>query len=768
MTTNILSYLEDSAHKFADKTAIADDKNSLTFSQWNRYSRNIGTAIINASGGAVRKPVLVFVDRRIEGLVGFMGVTRSGNFYVPIDCKMPDQRVKLIADVLDPIAAITVTTKDEKTLDLIDFKGTRFCYEDVINTHADDDKLAEIRGQMIDTDPVYSIFTSGSTGVPKGVVIAQRGMVDLAEWLVNTFNFTSEDALGNQTPFYFDGSVKDICICLKSGATLNVIGKKYFTFPKTLIPFLNDRKITSCLWATSAIVLVGNSDILSVALPKHLRIVTFAGEAMPAKQLKVWMNKLPDTTFVNLYGPTEITVDCTYYVVDREFGDDEFIPIGKHCDNKQVLVLNDDNQLVDVGEPGELCVRGTGVALGYYNNPEKTKEAFVQNPLNSFYEDKIYRTGDIVKYNGRGELEFVSRKDFQIKHKGNRIEMGEIEVAVNSIPEVTNAVCVFDQPNDKIVLYYTTVDGQELDIINLVKDKIPVYMFPEVVNMLKTMPYNMNGKIDRIELKKVYEGKLKETKKSISNIGLTLTTGKEEIESLINDFSASKHKWQNYFGIDLTDTEAAYGGDNLFLKKQYNGFCRIYIMANGESILTDYLSILPCNHIINIPSRVGIDIWTPILEKNKFRQIATYSRYVYSNYRKGNDKNLVFATVEDLEHINNELHHFFSPLTGHLPNIEELLKMIEEKRIVVNRNTEGKVEGALCYQIKGKKAELPFWFDRSGDGLSLLFNVFYLCHCAEVRQIVFWVNDENINTISIHKMLGAKADGLVDYIFNKE
>lgn len=505
MTTNILTYLESSATKWADKVAIADDKNSLTFAQWNQYSRNIGTAISKASDKTYRKPVLVFVDRRIEGLVGFMGVTQSGNFYVPIDCKMPDQRVKLISDVLNPIAAITVTAADERTLDLIDFQGVRFKYENVVQNEADDVLLKEIREQMIDTDPVYSIFTSGSTGVPKGVVIAQRGMVDLAEWLVNTFHFTENDALGNQTPFYFDGSVKDICICLKSGATLNIIGKKYFTFPKLIIPFLNDRKITAILWATSAIVLIGNSDILSVNLPEHLRLVTFAGEAMPAKQLKVWMNKLPDVKFVNLYGPTEITVDCTYYEVNRQFGDDEFIPIGNACQNKGILVFNDDNQLVKVGETGELCVRGTGVALGYYNNKEKTQEVFVQNPLHDLYEDKIYRTGDIVKYNELGEIEFVSRKDFQIKHKGNRIEMGEIEVAINSIPNITNAACIFDQQNDKIVLYYTTADNQEMDIINLVKDKIPVYMFPEVINHLKVMPYNMNGKIDRIELKKMYE-----------------------------------------------------------------------------------------------------------------------------------------------------------------------------------------------------------------------------------------------------------------------
>lgn len=505
MVTNILSYLDNKAQRFPEKIAIADDKRSLTFRQWKEEAESIGTRITIDTKHVKRRAVLVFVDRRIETLVGFMGVVESGNFYVPIDCKMPFERVKLIADVCNAIAAITISEKDRQTLDHIDFTGLRYKYEEIISQQKDEKLLLEIRNEMIDLDPVYSIFTSGSTGVPKGVVISHRGMIDLADWLVETFEFTDKDALGNQTPFYFDGSVKDIVICLKSGATLNVIGKKYFTFTKLLIPLLNDRHITAILWATSAIVLVGNSDILSVALPEHLRLVTFAGEAMPAKQLRTWQEKLPNVRFVNLYGPTEITVDCTYFEVKRQYADDEYIPIGKACKNMQVLVLKDDDTEAAVGEVGELCVRGTGVALGYYGNRAKTDEVFVQNPLNPLFNDIIYRTGDLVKPAEDGNLVFISRKDFQVKHKGNRIELGEIEVAVNAIEGVTNAACIFDHENDKLVLYYTTADGQSMDIINLVKERIPVYMFPEVVNHLAQMPYNLNGKIDRIELKKRYD-----------------------------------------------------------------------------------------------------------------------------------------------------------------------------------------------------------------------------------------------------------------------
>lgn len=504
MTLNILDYLEFSGNTFPDKIAFADDKKSITFCDLILQAKSIGTDLADNLNSQIRQPVLVFVERNIESIISFMGVVYSGNFYVPIDSKMPQERIKLIFDTLNPVAGIYTTDFELKILDSIGYTGLKLHFENAIVQEINERKLHGIRNSIIDIDPLYAIFTSGSTGVPKGVVISHKSVIDLAEWLVETFEFTENDILGNQTPFYFDGSVKDIYITLKTGATMQIISKKYFTFPALLTDLLNEKKVTSILWATSAVTLIGNSNILEEKEIKYINKVFFAGEAMPAKQLNVWRKHLPTAKYINLYGPTEATVDSTYFIVDRDFKDNEFIPIGFPCKNMEIMVLNKENQLVRGEEAGELCVRGTALAMGYYNDTAKTKEVFVQNPMHNNYEDKVYRTGDIVRYNERGELIFVSRQDFQIKHMGNRIELGEIEVAVNSLDKVTGAACIYDLDRQKIVLFYTTNNEHELDIINLVKTKIPKYMFPNVIIQLKELPYNLNGKVDRLKLTEHY------------------------------------------------------------------------------------------------------------------------------------------------------------------------------------------------------------------------------------------------------------------------
>ena len=240
----------------------------------------------------------------------------------------------------------------------------------------------------------------------------------------------------------------------------------------------------------------------NVNLPS-LNTVWFAGEVFPTKQFNYWKNHLPQTLFANLYGPIEITLDCTYFIVNRTVSDEEPLPIGIPCRNTAILILNDNDLPIQHGEEGELCVRGTSLAMGYYNNPEKTAAAFVQNPLNKSYPETIYRTGDIVSLNNLGEIVFKGRKDSLVKHLGYRIELGEIEhVIVNTLKLVKNGCIVYNNAKKEITLFYEA----ELEIPAAVFRKeittvLPKYMIPTVYIKMEELPRNTNGKIDRLKLK---------------------------------------------------------------------------------------------------------------------------------------------------------------------------------------------------------------------------------------------------------------------------
>ena len=224
---------------------------------------------------------------------------------------------------------------------------------------------------------------------------------------------------------------------------------------------------------------------------------------MPTKQLNVWRKYLPNALYANLFGPTEITDIGIFYVVNREFRDDEALPIGVACDNVDFLILNEDGKEVKEGEKGELCIRGSFLSLGYYNNSEKTKEAFIQNPLNPYYPEMIYKTGDLVSINEFGELMYHGRMDFQIKHQGNRIELGEIEVAAGGMEQIDICACIYDDVHKKIVLLYKG-EAAEQEVASLLNTKLPEYMQPNVITKLRGFPLNANGKIDRKKLKEEY------------------------------------------------------------------------------------------------------------------------------------------------------------------------------------------------------------------------------------------------------------------------
>lgn len=504
MIINVLELLEENVQLNPEKTALMDNDSQITYRELQIQAKKIGSYIVDKCK-AKRKPVAVCIDRNIESIIAFLGVLYSGNFYVPLDTNMPKERVDLILGELNPVMVIASKNQQLQGHEVLPL-------EKLVKFSENDNILKKIMEEQVDSDPIYAIYTSGSTGKPKGVLVSQRSVIDLIEQFALAFEFPKETVIGNQAPFDFDVSVKDIYNSLYQHATLVVIPKQLFSMPVKLIEFINEKQINTIIWAVSAMRIVENFKTFSKIIPTLIKLIMFSGEIMPAKVLQYWKAMLPDTVFVNLYGPTEITCNCSYYIVDREFGLEESIPIGRPFRNTKILLLDMDTNSV-IEEPmkqGEICVRGTCLSLGYYKDKERTKEAFVQSPEVSEYEEKLYKTGDLGYYDENGLLYFVSRKDYQIKHMGHRIELGEIEVAVNAIEYIDAAVCVFDERREKIVLFYQAGEKSkefgstkelERDIVLRLAKKLPKFMWPNCYVSYENLPVNKNGKIDRVFLK---------------------------------------------------------------------------------------------------------------------------------------------------------------------------------------------------------------------------------------------------------------------------
>lgn len=495
MQKNVIEYLSATVTRFPEKIAVKDSEMSITFSELWCNAQKISSAIVNAGIG-LNNPIGVYIPKGCKMIESFAGINMSGNFYVPLDTKSPASRVNSIITTLGSKVLITDRSHLEALKSFAE--AEILVIEDILESNINTDNAFINLKKQIDTDPVYSIFTSGSTGAPKGVVIPHRGVIDYIDWANETFQFKSDAVIGNQAPFYFDNSTLDIYLMYSTGATLNIIPESCFAFPAKLVDYLNEEKISFVFWVPFVLVNVANLNIFETKKPEYMKDVFFAGEVMPNKHLNYWRKHLPNCRYANLYGPTEITVDCTYYEVKRTFTDSEPLPIGIPCKNTDVMILVDRKRLAKQGEQGELCVRGSSLALGYYNNPERTAQAFIQNPLHKHYPETIYCTGDVVYENEYGEIMYVGRIDSQIKHNGYRIELGEIETAILGSNLVKNCCVIYDFANKKIVMFYQS--DNELKMAELRKSvltRIPKYMLPTEYHRENILQQNGSGKIDR-------------------------------------------------------------------------------------------------------------------------------------------------------------------------------------------------------------------------------------------------------------------------------
>ncbi len=491
-----------------DKIAVDDCTSAITFEVLDKIAGIMGTAISDVVEQRTNCPILVYMPKSCQAIGTFLGVVFSGNFYVPIDMKQPDLRILRIKNVMGAMCVVTLKDYVNKLLALGFEKKEILVYEDVMETIVEDrERIEAIQERVIDTDPLYVKFTSGSSGEPKGVILSQRAVIDYIIYFQKVIGMDNTQISGCISPLHFDNSVHDVYGMFCCGSTLVLMPEKCMMFPVELIKIVNEKKINVLWWPTTAIVLLATSHILEKCTIDHpINIVTNAGEVLQVKYYNQILPYFKDTKFYNIYGPTETAVTSSVYLIDRKFHDNESFPIGKPFPNTDIFLLDENKKKVTEADViGEICIRGSSLAGGYYNNSEKTSQAFVQNPLNPYYPELIYLTGDLGKYDNDGELLFVGRKDFQIKHKGARIELGEIETAATSVESVDECCVIYNQEKEKIVLFYSAAEEipKKVLLSGMLK-QIPKNMLPEEIFYFNKLPKNANGKIDRVKLKKDY------------------------------------------------------------------------------------------------------------------------------------------------------------------------------------------------------------------------------------------------------------------------
>lgn len=495
---NVLEWLEQTARRIPDKVMIADEDSSLTFDELKGLSRRYGTFLHDHVRVRPREAVAFYLEKSPQAFAAMLGSVYAGAFYSVIDTRHPASRVRAICETLEPAVVLVDEAHLAQAHELFD--GTPWLLlslEEALAGEANDAALAAVRAQAQDTDPLYAVYTSGSTGTPKGVLAAHRSVLDFIPAFDAAVGITERDIHGNQAPFDYDASVKDLYSSLRCGSRVQLVPRELFMNPTGLMDYLADHACTTLVWAVGAMSFVSVMRAFDYRVPTSVNKVLFSGEVMPPKLLRYWMQHLADARYVNLYGPTETLCNCSYFIVDRAYGDDEAIPIGGPFDNGRVILLDEGNR--EIREPlvqGEICVAGSGLTLGYLNDPERTAAAYMPNPANTRWNETIYRTGDIGFRREDGELMYVSRKDNQIKHLGHRIELGDIEAAALGVDGVSQACCIYDTRRQKLRLFYAG-ELSKGELVDRLHELLPPYMIPNTTRQLEALPLTSSGKIDR-------------------------------------------------------------------------------------------------------------------------------------------------------------------------------------------------------------------------------------------------------------------------------
>lgn len=481
----------DTVSKYPQKIAVADQESKYTYEELYKKVKSLSGLLVKYK---TKNPIVVFAGRDIDTVAQILAVIGSGNYYIPLDSSLPKVKLEAIFEDAKPVAVLG-KKDDSDILEAIDYSGDFYTADDETT---ENNEFAALSGD----DPLYMVYTSGSTGKPKGVLKSHGGMISFVETFSSLFPFEKDTIIGNQTPLFFDASAKDLYLSIYNGATLEIIPSEKFVLPVVLVNYLNERKINWICWVPSALCLISQLNTFMEVKPEYLKRIFFVGEVFPIKQLKKWIENMPNVKFVNLYGSSEIAGVCLYYEVNESIENMNVLPMGKAMPNCEITLRNENKIIKESDVIGEVFISSPALALEYYHDEEKTKKVFFKEN-----NKRVFQSGDLARYDEKGNLCFVSRKDFQIKHMGRRIELGEIEAACDKLTELNRCCCLYDEKR-KVITLFCELNNNELtsqEIRNLLKDKLADYMIPGRVKIYDKLPLNANGKIDRQALKQTFE-----------------------------------------------------------------------------------------------------------------------------------------------------------------------------------------------------------------------------------------------------------------------
>ena len=509
--------LEWSATRFPERPAVVDGEWTLSYRELHERSNRLAHDLIGR-GVEPGDRVGLLMDKSMHAIIGLYGILKTGAAYVSIDSKAPVARSRFIIGDCG-IKVLLSESKQSENWDELSHE-TDLSHIVIMDTKPDTDptkvtssSFSEVDGvhapigtTAIELNLAYIICTSGSTGDPKGVKLTHRNALAFVEWGVEEFEVTYEDRLSSHAPLHFDLSIWDVYAASMAGATLHLVPGMASVFPGQIVKFIREREITVWYSVPSILSMMTARGNLQPGMFPSLRILLFAGEVFPTKYLSRLMQNLAGVKFYNLYGPTETNVCTGYFIAeppDPEGGD---IPIGHAISSDQSYVVGDDGELVEPGDVGELWIRGGTVMAGYWGDPAKTADRLIDDPFEDEIVNKVYKKGDLVRERPDGELEFLGRRDNQIKSRGYRIELGEIETAMYGHPAVSECAVVAI-PDDLItnrLQAFVAVKGETTaqELLRHCKEKVPHYMVPEHIDIIDVLPKTSTGKIDRQTLTK--------------------------------------------------------------------------------------------------------------------------------------------------------------------------------------------------------------------------------------------------------------------------